>query len=566
MIKIGKEYFDTYVEIFRRSLERLNKNGWQGDVSGVFKAIEAFQTQLQIINEPKDILSIAKTYLATIGIFSDIAFYMVQEDFSFSWSECNPASQPKMDFIIKREVKSNRFQQALKSNKNLIAPFYQRDSNTPSVLLHGLQTRTQSLGVFVGCLENYYKNRNPVLLNMVSVILVTIAKELERQILNQKLLFQNQKLEVAVAERTKELQKTNKALESSRKTAEMASQSKSRFIANISHEIRTPMNAILGFSELLQQDLKDPNHQRYLNSIVSSGKTLLRLINDILDLSKIDSGNLTIQKEPFCLESLLVDMLHLFEWRLKKKSLKMELYGIGTIPETIFLDELRLRQILLNLISNAIKFTEKGNISLFVESKIVNKEHVFLSIAVKDTGMGIPSNQQEIIFKPFTQKIGQKYKKFAGTGLGLSISKRLVKLMDGIIELESQPMEGSTFKIIFPKVQHTGKSTRIDKEVFNPKSLTEAFPLLVPAEPINADSWQFLSTKVSPKVKRALANSNRKDILGAIICLEELETKNNLLKNYLQKLKNAYNNFDVSEMDYYLKHFEILKKRIQPNQ
>ena len=566
MSEIRKEYLSTYVEIFRRSLERLNTNGWKGDVSGVFKAIEAFQTQILTINEPKDILSTAKTYLETIDIFSDIAFYMVQQDFSFSWAECEKSIRPKMDAIIKREVDSNRFQQALKSNKNLIAPFFETDQSTPTVLLHGLQTRTQSLGVFVGCLENYYKKRNPVLFNLVSVMIVSIANGLESQMLHQKLQLQNQKLEGAVAKRTKELQQTNEALEISRKTAEMASRSKSRFIANISHEIRTPMNAILGFSELLQEDLKNPNHQRYLKSILSSGKILLQLINDILDLSKIDSGNLQIQNEPFCLKSLLEDMFNLFEWRLKKKSLEMELHGLGNIPEKIFLDELRLRQILLNLISNAIKFTESGNITLSVTSQLIDKNHISLSIAIKDTGIGIPVNQQKRIFEPFTQQIGQKYKNFAGTGLGLSISKRLVKLMNGVIELNSKPKRGSTFKIIFQKVKYFGKSSSNNKKIhLKPKSQTSGPQNEVRAEPIDEDSWQFLFQTVSQKVKKALANSNRRDILQVISSIKKIKTENSYLHTYLQELQNAYNDFDVSKMDHCLKNFEMLKKQIQPN-
>ena len=566
MTKTRRKYFSTYVEIFRRSLERLNKNGWEGDVSGVFKAIEAFQTQLQIINEPIDILGMAKTYLETIDIFSDIAFYMVQQDFSFSWVECNESILPKMDIIIKREVESNRFQQALKSNKNLIVQCFESTPNHPTVLLHGLQTRTQSLGVFVGCLENYYKKRNPVLLNLVSVMIVSIANGLESQMLNQKLLLQNQKLEEAVADRTKELQETNEALEKSKKAAEMASRSKSRFIANISHEIRTPMNAILGFSELLQEDLKDPNHQRYLNSILSSGKTLLQLINDILDLSKIDSGNLQIHYEPFCLKFLLVDMINLFEWRLKKKSLNINFFEIGNIPGKIFLDELRLRQILLNLISNAIKFTETGNITLSVNSQLIDKSYLFLSIAIKDTGIGIPSDQQERIFEPFTQQIGQKYKNFAGTGLGLSISKRLVKLMDGVIELKSKPHKGSTFKIIFHRVKYFGKSSVINQKFsLEPKSQTPEPKFLIETEPIDEDAWQLLSLSVSPRVKTALANSNRRDILQVITSIENIKTKNSSLHNYLKELKNAYNSFDVFKMDHCLKNFEILKKRIQPN-
>ncbi len=243
-------------------------------------------------------------------------------------------------------------------------------------------------------------------------------------------------------------------LKRSKELAESASRAKTEFLANISHEIRTPMNAILGFSEILVNTQKDKNAQGYLKSIIASGKTLLSLINDLLDLSKIDAGRLELHNSPVQVFDIIEDIREMFRHQYELKSLGFEIIKSEAFPRTITVDEIRLRQILINLVGNAIKFTESGKITLKLHST-PHQEDGFcdLQISVTDTGIGIDETDHELIFESFRQAKDGMVRHFGGTGLGLAITSRLVKLMDGTITLNSKPGEGSTFIVTIPKVE-----------------------------------------------------------------------------------------------------------------
>lgn len=271
---------------------------------------------------------------------------------------------------------------------------------------------------------------------------ITSQKEAEDQLREL-----NTRLESRVRERTREL-------ETSKRQAESASRAKSEFLANMSHEIRTPMNAILGFSELLAEELTDHRLRQYLEAISSSGKTLLGLINDILDLSKIEAGKLEIQPTAVNPYRLLQDVQRVFTPLLEEKNIDFHIEVDPELPEAIVLDETRIRQILFNLVGNAIKFTQEGHVKLQVQKQFLPEDssRLCLEIAVEDTGIGIPEQDQQRIFEAFQQQQGQSNREYGGTGLGLAITRRLVEAMQGKITLESTPEEGSIFTVKFPSV------------------------------------------------------------------------------------------------------------------
>lgn len=290
------------------------------------------------------------------------------------------------------------------------------------------------------------------------------AYQLERENirLTSELLQINAELEERVAARTAEL---NIAKEQ----ADSANRAKSEFLANVSHEIRTPMNAIIGFSELLIRRIKDNEYTGYLNSIKSSSHSLLSLINDILDLSKVEAGKLTMEYGFLNLQQLADEMETLFALRIEEKGLNFKVELDLEAGNLVYLDETRLRQVLINLVGNAVKFTEKGEVGLRITNREkgtdLSKGGQILSdlvIEVEDTGIGIKPDSIEKIFAAFTQQEGQSTKRYGGTGLGLAISEKLVRLMGGEISVESELGRGSRFTVRFEGVKSSFPESSAD--------------------------------------------------------------------------------------------------------
>ncbi len=257
---------------------------------------------------------------------------------------------------------------------------------------------------------------------------------------------------IGIGQNFTEQVEASRQLKRAREEAEDANQAKSEFIANVSHEIRTPMNVILGFSEMLYEQTENPSRKNMLESILSSGKLLLTLLNDILDLSKIEAGKMDLLPRPVNMRTMTEEIKMLYEGNAREKGLDLLVEIPDDFPQIMELDEVRMKQVLFNLVGNAVKFTSKGHIAISLAFQPGNNESGLFTLRVSDTGIGISADQQENIFMPFYQQSGKKNRQYGGTGLGLPITRRLIEKMHGKVVVESEPGKGSVFIVTIPHV------------------------------------------------------------------------------------------------------------------
>lgn len=317
------------------------------------------------------------------------------------------------------------------------------------VLLHGVMVIAESIVLFF-----IIKNLRSQFIRMVDLQNESISA-------NNKLQAVNEHLDETVQERTAQVEEAleeqialTSELEKSKVQAESANHLKSEFLANMSHEIRTPLNAVIGFSEILEHEIENPKHRGYLEAIKNGGKNLLLLINDILDLSKIEAGHMKLEYHPVTIETFMSEITSLFSQNAEKKGIGLRFHIADDVPKFLIIDEIHIRQILFNLLSNALKFTKKGEVVLSVTSNNIESSlDVNLICSVSDTGIGIPLKDQENIFESFVQQEGQDTRHYGGTGLGLAICRKLAHLMGGNLRVDSVISQGSVFTLEIDNVE-----------------------------------------------------------------------------------------------------------------
>ncbi|MEP6572200.1 MAG: response regulator [Gemmatimonadota bacterium] len=479
----------------------LSGNLWLLDCLDMVASLGAYRPGRDHVDGPSVLLANAMPALRRLINFRDLAFFTLDADgLDFSLLQYEGSLDPALfRQEIDHQIREGVFAWALQRNAPVLIP---GTFIGPTLVLHALATRSRVLGMFVGVTETaglFVPDANQKLL---SIVLLNLASALESQQLYRELNEYNANLERLVAERTRELLASNHA-------AQAASRAKSEFLANVSHELRTPMNGVLGMTGLLLDTELDDDQRDFAETVHRSAESLLTLLNDILDFSKIEAGRLSIEPIGFDLLEAIEEVTELLRFKAGETGLELIVRYAPDAPRALIGDPGRVRQIVMNLTGNALKFTETGHVLIHVECESRDETSARIRLSVEDTGIGIADDKLGHIFEKFTQADASTTRRYGGTGLGLAISKQLVKLMGGDIGVQSVVGAGSTFQCTIPFLLDRGALVHPD-----PVSLRGNRVLVVDNYAVRREAMAELLASAGMRVERAA------DLSAAAVSLE----------------------------------------------